>query len=42
MSEDTRLPLASPDPAADLLAKLREAAPQVFSEGELDFAKCRH
>jgi hypothetical protein len=28
MPEDTKLPLASPDPAADLLGRLRDAAPQ--------------
>jgi adenine-specific DNA-methyltransferase len=41
MSEDTRLPLATPDPAADLVAQLRVAAPQAFSEGRLDFEKLR-
>jgi adenine-specific DNA-methyltransferase len=41
MSEDTRLPLATPDPAADLLAQLRAAAPQAFSEGRLDLEKLR-
>lgn len=41
MSEDTQLPLASPDPAADLLAQLRAAAPQVFSEGKVDFDRLK-
>jgi hypothetical protein len=41
MPEDTKLPLASPDPAADLLARLREAAPHEFGEGGLDSEKCR-
>ena len=41
MSENIKLPLASPDPAADLLAQLREAAPQVFGEGKVDFDKLR-
>ncbi|MBY0270622.1 MAG: site-specific DNA-methyltransferase [Burkholderiales bacterium] len=41
MSEDTQLPLASPDPVADLLAQLRAAAPQVFSEGRVDFDRLR-
>jgi adenine-specific DNA-methyltransferase len=41
MSEDTQLPLTSPDPAADLLAQLRTAAPQVFSEGRVDFERLR-
>jgi adenine-specific DNA-methyltransferase len=41
MSEDTQLPLASPDPVADLLAQLRAAAPQVFSEGRVDFDKLK-
>ncbi len=40
-SEDTQLPLASPDPVADLLAQLRAAAPQVFSEGRVDFDKLK-
>jgi hypothetical protein len=35
MPEDTRLPLALPDPVADLVAQLHVAAPQVFSEGGL-------
>jgi hypothetical protein len=39
MPEDPRLPLASPDPAADLLARLREAA--VFSQDGLALDKCR-
>lgn len=41
MSEDTQLPLASPDPVADLLAQLRAAAPQVFSEGRVDFDRLK-
>lgn len=41
MSEDTRLPLAPPDPATDLVGQLRAAAPQVFSEGRVDFDKLR-
>ncbi len=40
-SEDTQLPLASPDPVADLLEQLRAAAPQVFSEGRVDFDKLK-
>lgn len=39
--EDTQLPLTSPDPVTDLLAQLRAAAPQVFSEGRVDFEKLR-
>ena len=41
MSEDIKLPLMSPDPADDLLAQLREAAPQVFSEGRVDFDRLK-
>ena len=41
MPEDTRLPLASPDPVADLVEQLRAAAPQVFSEGKVDFERLR-
>ncbi len=40
-SEDTQLPLASPDPVADLLEQLRAAAPQMFSEGRVDFDKLK-
>ena len=41
MPEDTKLQLASADPAADLLAQLRDAAPLVFSEGRVDFDKLK-
>ena len=34
-----RLPLTSADLTDALLAQLRETAPQVFSEGRVDFAK---
>ena len=34
-----RLPLTSTDLTDALLAQLRETAPQVFSEGHVDFAK---
>ena len=37
MPEDFKLPLVSADPADALLALLREAAPQVFGEGRVDF-----
>lgn len=40
-SEDTQLPLASPDPVADLAGQLRAAAPQVFSDGKVDFERLR-
>jgi hypothetical protein len=39
MPEDTRLPRASPDPTADLLARLREGVPQAFGEGKVYFDK---
>jgi adenine-specific DNA-methyltransferase len=41
MLEDTQLPLASTDPVADLLEQLRAAAPQVFSDGLVDFERLR-
>lgn len=39
MTDDSKLPLATPNPADDLLAQLREAAPQIFSEGKIDLDK---
>jgi adenine-specific DNA-methyltransferase len=39
MNDDTKLPLTSADLTDALLAQLREAAPQVFSEGRVDFTK---
>ncbi|OGT88580.1 MAG: hypothetical protein A2514_09850 [Gammaproteobacteria bacterium RIFOXYD12_FULL_61_37] len=39
MTDDNKLPLPTPNPADDLLAQLREAAPQIFSEGKIDLDK---
>ena len=39
MTDDNKLPLHTPNPADDLLAQLREAAPQIFSEGKIDLDK---
>ncbi|MDJ0367343.1 site-specific DNA-methyltransferase [Hymenobacter sp. H14-R3] len=39
VSKSTRLPLISTDLTAVLLDQLREAVPQVFSEGHVDFVK---
>ncbi|MHB9101398.1 MAG: site-specific DNA-methyltransferase [Sulfuricella sp.] len=39
MTDDNKLPLATPNPADDLLAQLRESAPQIFSEGKIDLDK---
>ncbi|MDP2784330.1 MAG: hypothetical protein Q8O38_07025, partial [Sulfurimicrobium sp.] len=36
MTDDDKLPLATSNPADDLLAQLRESAPQIFSEGRID------
>jgi adenine-specific DNA-methyltransferase len=36
MTDDNKLPLATSNPTDDLLAQLREAAPQIFSEGRID------
>ncbi len=39
MTDDTKLPLTSIDMTEALLAQLRAASPQIFSEGRVDFAK---
>ncbi|MEQ1814314.1 MAG: site-specific DNA-methyltransferase [Candidatus Nitrotoga sp.] len=39
MTDDTKLPLTSADMTEALLTQLRDAAPQIFSEGRVDFAK---
>ncbi|MBI4937108.1 MAG: site-specific DNA-methyltransferase [Nitrosomonadales bacterium] len=39
MTEDIKLPLTSADLTEALLAQLYDAAPQIFSEGRVDFAK---
>ena len=39
MTDDTKLPLTSADLTDVLLTQLRDAAPQVFSAGRVDFAK---
>ena len=39
--DDTRLPLALPDPTAELRSRLRDLAPHVFAEGRLDLDKLR-
>lgn len=39
MTENIKLPLISTDLTEALLAQLREAAPQVFSEGQIDYVK---
>ena len=39
MNDDTKLPLTSTDLTDALLAQLHEAAPQIFSEGRVDFSK---
>jgi len=41
MTDDTKLPLTSDNPTEALLAQLREQAPHVFSEGKVDWDKCR-
>jgi len=39
MTDDIKLPLTSADLTEALLAQLRAASPQIFSEGRVDFAK---
>jgi len=39
MTDDIKLPLTSADLTETLLAQLRAATPQIFSEGRVDFAK---
>jgi adenine-specific DNA-methyltransferase len=39
MNDEIKLPLTSAEVTEALLAQLREAAPQIFSEGRVDFAK---
>lgn len=39
MTDENKLPLASSDVTAEVLAQLREIAPQVFTEGGVDFDK---
>ena len=39
MTENTKLPLTSADMTEAFLEQLRDAAPQIFSEGRVDFAK---
>lgn len=41
MTDDNKLPLTSSDITAELLAQLREIAPQVFTEGGVDFEKLK-
>lgn len=41
MSDDTKLPLTSDNPAEALLAQLREQAPHLFSEGKVDWDKLK-
>ena len=41
MTDETKLPLTSSDVTAEVLAQLREIAPQVFSEGRVDFEKLK-
>ncbi|MBZ0097392.1 MAG: site-specific DNA-methyltransferase [Sulfuricella sp.] len=41
MTDDNKLPLATPNPADDLLAQLRESAPRIFSEGRIDLDKLK-
>lgn len=39
MTDSDKLPLTSADMTEALLAQLRDAAPQIFSEGRVDFTK---
>ena len=39
--DDIKMPLATPDLTAELLARLHEAVPRVFSEGKVDFDKLK-
>ena len=39
MTDEIKLPLTSTDVTEDLLMQLREAAPQIFNEGRIDFTK---
>jgi adenine-specific DNA-methyltransferase len=39
MTDEIKLPLTSADVTEELLAQLRVAAPQIFSEGRVDFSK---
>ena len=39
MNDEIKLPLTSAEVTEALLAQLRDAAPQIFSEGRVDFAK---
>jgi adenine-specific DNA-methyltransferase len=39
MTDEIKLPLNSTDVTEELLMQLREAAPQIFSEGRIDFTK---
>ena len=41
MADDTKLPLTSGYPTEAMLARLREEAPHVFSEGKVDWDKLR-
>ena len=41
MTDDTKLPLASENPAGALLNQLRETAPHLFSEGKVDWEKLK-
>ncbi len=41
MTDDATLPHASHQPADELIAQLRDAAPQVFAEGRVDFDKLK-
>lgn len=41
MTDETKLPLTSSDVTAEILSQLREIAPQVFTEGGVDFDKLK-
>lgn len=41
MTDDTKLPLTSDNPTEALLAQLREQAPNIFSEGKVDWDKLK-
>jgi adenine-specific DNA-methyltransferase len=40
-NEDYKLPLMTPDPTGNVVECLREAAPQLFSEGRIDFDRLK-
>lgn len=41
INEDYKLPLTTPDPTHEVVEQLRETAPQLFSEGKVDFDKLK-